>query len=106
MINVNFEFFTETNKPIFMTTGDDRVPLTFLDAAVNALLYPPTDVVSSVAEKRMRYDTAVQMKNFKEKVELSEQQKQLLIQAIGQRFIPIVVGQACDILDGKEPPKF
>lgn len=106
MLNVNFEFFTETNQPIFMTTGDDRKPLTFLDAAVNALLYPPTDVIASVAEKRMRYDTALQLKNFKENVQLSDQQKELLFRSIGQRFIPIVVGQACDILDGKEPSKF
>lgn len=105
-MNLNFEFYTEDGKPIFMSQGDTRKPLNLKDAAVNALLYPPTDVQLTVKEKRSRYEVAMQLLNFSANVALMPEQKELVKLAIGQRFIPIVVGQACDILDGKEPPKF
>lgn len=104
-INFDHEFMDEENKPVVFSSGDKN-PLTFKTAAVKSLLYPPAKVDVSPQEKVKRHDLAVRIANFGSDAIINEEDKILIMTAVGQVFIPVVVGAAFAILDGKEVPKF
>ena len=104
-INFNHIFKDENGNNVVLNQADKK-PLSFKEAAKLALLYPPTSKTVSASEKIKRHDLAVRIYNFPESVILNEQEKPLLIEALGDVFIPIVVGAANAIMEGKEPPTF
>jgi hypothetical protein len=106
MINFDFEFFTEDGQKVILNSANNKRPLVMKEAAVKALLYPMKDTKTDHAEKIMRYDTAVVINNFGSNAILNQEQKDLVLKAMGELFIPVVVGQAKEILEGKTPYVF
>lgn len=105
MINFKHKFIDENGKNVILNQGNTE-PLDFRTAARLALLYPPIKKEMTASEKIKRHDLAVRITNFPDSVILNEDEKIILIEAMGDAFIPVVVGAANAIINGKEPPVF
>lgn len=101
--NFDFEFKTEDGQAVSLNSQGEQKPLKMKEAAVKALLYPPKDLQVSGVEKIQRYDLAVKISNFGSEAELTAEDAALVKHAMAAIYIPIVVGQASAILEGKEP---
>ncbi len=101
--NFDFEFRTEDGSGVTLSSQGEKKPLKMKEAAVKALLYPPKDLDVPGPEKIQRYDLAVKISNFGSEAELTAEEAELTKKAMAMIYIPVVVGQASAILEGKEP---
>jgi hypothetical protein len=104
--NFDFEFYTEDGQPVVLNNASNKRNLSFKEAAIKALLYPPKDYVCDSVEKIKRYDIAVKLSNFGNEAEIDQEQRELILHAMGQVFIPVVVGQAKEVLNNTAPHRF
>jgi len=100
-INFDYAFKDENGNPIVI--GAEKSPATLKSVAVISLLHAP-DKGQGLKEKRLRYDLAARIKTFGSEAVLDKEEITLIQEMIGEVMVPLVVGQACAILEGLEPP--
>lgn len=93
LTNYEGELFTENEKPILLRT-----------LIINALNYVPKDGKKATPEEQMDiYQLSVKAHNENE-IELSSEQISIIKKNMSEMFSPVIAGQACMILEGKELP--
>ena len=91
------------NQPIKNITGEDIKDLTLKTVSVEALLATFDDERSlSGEEKAKRYLLATRIYANPEDIDLTVEEIAKIKQLIGKGYGPLVVGQAWEILEGRE----
>ena len=91
------------NQPIKNITGEEIKDLTLKSVSVEALLATFSDEQSLLGEeKAKRYVLATRIYANSEELDLTVEEIAKIKQLIGKGYGPLVVGQAWEILEGRE----
>ena len=103
-IKFSHEMHDLNGKPISMEPNGSKAA-TVKELCVQGLLMVTQleQAKMNKAEAIKRRDLAVKIKNFGDEAEMTAEDCEFIKQCIGPKYIPLVVAECCDILDGKEP---
>ena len=67
---------------------------TWAEVAYDALMFPSEKIMkaASLADKRLMFSIATRIKSFPANVSLQPEEKEMLVIAVGEKFMPAVVG--------------
>jgi hypothetical protein len=99
-INVSQPLNSYEGKPLV----ENEKPILLRSVIINALNYTTKDTKPTTAEEKMGlYELSVKVFN-EDEIELSSEQISMIKKNMAEMFSPVITGQACMILEGKELP--
>lgn len=83
----------------------DGTPITIKRAAINALIAVYNDEPNLTGEDKIkRYSLAMRINNSSHTIELQSEEIAIIKKLIAKMYGPLIVGQAWEILEGKQAP--
>lgn len=95
-MKIDFNKVLKTLDGLDMKKQEDGTPLTLKDTVVSAILQPLADVPAE--EKWARYQEGKKIFNYKEPVEVTEDEKNHLISEVSKRHTVVLTGAAMEAM--------